>query len=79
MLRGEGMALPVVLWLDLKVYESSDDLASLLHGHCEVRRTSESITCDDEINGANPSLLCIEYDYPDRASLKLLEKIKRLF
>lgn len=76
---GAGMDTPRAIWIDFCRVPQRRSLCDEAQAHCNVLR----ITRLGDISGAatehRPQFFCIEFDYPDHASLQALPLVRRGF
>ena len=68
-----------LLWIDLRVDKSQDDLLSSLPNYFRIYCVPEIAMISSTIDRTSPHLLCFDYDYPDVLKLKALWRTKRAF
>ncbi|MGI9326586.1 MAG: helix-turn-helix domain-containing protein [Pseudomonadales bacterium] len=66
-----------LLWLDLSIAVQEAELPPHMGEYCVVTRTREQDVVERLIGRREVDLLCLDYDYPDRRSLRLLQELKR--
>ncbi len=73
------MDKPILLWVNLNVSSITTQPPLELARHCEIReaRADRSVSTDAE--DARPDVICLDYDYPDMASLRLIPETKKRY
>ena len=67
------------MWIDLTVSVRQSELPELFSRYFDVVRPSAGSSLQSEIKRQVPNLLLFDFDYPERAGLKLMESTKRQF
>lgn len=65
-----------LLWIDLAVSLHDRETFEAFECYFEVHRTSALASIDSEIEQLKPDVLCFDYDYPTKQSLKSLQETK---
>jgi YesN/AraC family two-component response regulator len=66
-----------LLWIDATVSRSDADAAHAFKDSFEIHRYPGLTTLDSEIERVNPAVICFEFDFPTKVSLKLLQGTKQ--
>ena len=68
-----------VLWVDLRFIQDEISFDNFLSNNLKVTRISDYDQVINKIRESTPVLLCFDYDYPDIASLSVLQRTRSLF
>lgn len=71
------MKKPVLLWADLTINGGCADLREQFAGRCTIRSTLGDQSQPDFARRSLPDFGFLEYDYPDRRALAILQSLKR--
>ena len=75
----DNMAAPVLLWIDMTVTSRKTRLPKCFIESCEIRHSRGLRGSPPGREGARPSILCFDFDYPDITGLRLLSATKRRY
>jgi AraC-like DNA-binding protein/CheY-like chemotaxis protein len=67
----------VLLWIDLTVSRSNEDLPRRFSEYFEIHHARSAARVHEHIDEARPDMLCFNFDYPDLGGLKLLRETKQ--
>ncbi|TDJ30309.1 MAG: response regulator transcription factor [Gammaproteobacteria bacterium] len=70
------MDKPDLLWVNLTVSLKEAELPAGFREYFNIRSCADTFDLDRIIVGRPPQLLCFDFDYPDRAGLRLLLDVK---
>jgi YesN/AraC family two-component response regulator len=68
-----------LLFIDLTVSEENAEPDLLLHDYFEIAACGRDSHIAQQLEQHDPDVICFDFDYPDRAGLRMVEEIKRLF
>lgn len=68
-----------ILWIDLCVQPSTHRLCRLVPAHHSVSCIYRTHCAIEAVNHFRPAFVCVEFDYPDKACLRVLEALRRSF
>jgi AraC-like DNA-binding protein len=67
-----------MLWVDLKVEDSEGGPDSVLSDYFDIKVCGRDSRIAQQFESAKPDVVCFDFDYPDRAGLRMVEEMKRL-
>ncbi|MGH8192852.1 MAG: helix-turn-helix domain-containing protein [Woeseiaceae bacterium] len=67
----------ILLWIDLTVSRSSNDLPRRFSTFFEIHHARPAARVYSRIEQVEPDVLCFDFDYPDLGGLKLLRETKQ--
>ena len=67
-----------LLWVDLKVSEDGAGPDPLLDDYFTINCCDRDSRIAQEFENHQPDAVCFDFDYPDRAGLRMVEEIKQL-
>lgn len=73
------MALPIVLWIDLRAGSRNQQVARVLASRCRVYRETNPEWIEEAVLKLQPRFLILDYDYPDADGLRSLQRTKFQF
>lgn len=68
-----------ILWIDLRCYQEAPGLVADLPNMYTVTRAACAEAVSDAIRVAHPTVVCVEFDYPDEVRLAVVERVRRQF
>jgi AraC-like DNA-binding protein len=68
-----------LLWVDLQVSEDSSGPDTTLKEFFNTSECGRNSRIAQQFEKSVPDVICFDFDFPDRAGLKMVEEIKRLF
>ena len=71
------MDKPDLLWINLTVSLKEAELPVGFQDYFDIRCCANTLDLDTTVNRRPPQVLCFDFDYPDRAGLRLLLDTKR--
>ena len=67
-----------LLWVDLKVEDSGSGPDLLFSDYFDVKVCGRDSRVAQQFESMKPDAVCFDFDYPDRAGLRMVEEMKRL-
>ena len=64
------------LWVDLTLSVKEGEPPPSFRSHCDTIYCSDPTQIDDLVENRSIDVICFDYDYPDRAGLRLLRDTK---
>lgn len=68
-----------LLWVDLQVSDDSAGPDPLLHEFFAISECGRNSRIAQQFVSSAPDAVCFDFDFPDRAGLKVVEEVKRQF
>ena len=65
-----------LIWVDLSVSVKEAELPSGFDGHCDIQCCADIELLDETLSRFPADVVCFDFDYPDRAGLRLLRESK---
>jgi len=65
-----------LIWMDLSVSIKEAELPSGFSDHCDIEFCADAERLDDQLSRSRAEVLCFDFDYPDRAGLRVLREAK---
>jgi len=67
-----------MLWVDLTVEGSEDSPDPMLYDYFDINVCGRDARVAQQFESTKPDVVCFDFDYPDRAGLRMVEEMKRL-